>query len=59
MNPTLHTAALAALEVAINRALKMDPATAQGLQKLAGTVFQLELVGTGADIYLLPQASWC
>jgi ubiquinone biosynthesis protein UbiJ len=55
LNPTLHTAALAALEVAINRALKMDPATAQGLQKLAGTVFQLELVGTGADIYLLPQ----
>lgn len=55
MNPTLHTAALAALEVAINRALKMDPATAKGLQKLQGTVFQLELVGTGADIYLLPQ----
>jgi ubiquinone biosynthesis protein UbiJ len=55
LNPTLHTAALAALEVAINRALTMDLATAQGLQKLAGTVFQLELVGTGANIYLLPQ----
>ncbi len=55
MSVTLHTAALAALEGAINRALKMDPATTRALQQLDGTVFQLELVGTGADVYLLPQ----
>ena len=51
----MHTAALAALEGAINRALEMDRATAQALQQLDGKVFQLELVGTGADVYLLPQ----
>lgn len=54
MNPTLHTAALAALEGAINRALKLDPATRQALGELEGRVFLLELTGTGADIYLLP-----
>jgi ubiquinone biosynthesis protein UbiJ len=52
---TLHTAALAALESGINHALEMDPATARALQQLDGKVFRLELVGTGADIFLLPQ----
>ena len=55
MNPTLHTAALAALETAINRALKLDPATTQNLGQLDGKVFRLEIAGTGADIYLLPE----
>lgn len=55
MNPTVHTAALAALEGAINRALKMDKATLQALQKLDGVVFQLELSGSGTNIFLLPE----
>lgn len=55
MNPTLHTAAMAALETAINRALKLDPATTQNLGQLDGKVFRLEIAGTGADIYLLPE----
>ena len=55
MNPTLHTAALAALETAINRALKLDPATTRNLGQLDGKVFRLEIAGTGADIYLLPE----
>jgi len=55
VNPTLHTAALAALETAINRALKLDPATSQNLGQLDGKVIRLEISGTGTDIYLLPE----
>ncbi len=54
MSLTLHTAALAALEGAINRALQLDLSTTRALQQLDGKVFRLELVGTGVDVYLLP-----
>lgn len=54
MNPTLHTAVLAALENAVGRALDLDPAARQALAGLGGRVFQIEPRDTGADIFLLP-----
>lgn len=54
INPTLHTAALATLETAINGALRLDTSTTRALGELEGRVFRVELQGTGADIYLLP-----
>jgi ubiquinone biosynthesis protein UbiJ len=54
MNPTVHTTAIVALEHAINRALKLDPAAFESLGKLQGKIFKLDLAGTPINLYLLP-----
>lgn len=53
--PTLKGVGLAALETAINTALKLDPASRAKLAALAGQVFHLECTRPELDIYLLPQ----
>ena len=40
INPTIHTAALAALESAVNRALQLSPGSGASLAPLAGKVNQ-------------------
>lgn len=54
INPTLHTAALAALENALNRTLDLDPAGKRDLAALAGRVFALHCTAPPLDIYLRP-----
>lgn len=56
MDPALATAALAALETAVNRALELDQATCAALAELDGRVFHVELTSPDMDIYLLPTA---
>lgn len=53
--PTLKGVGLAALETAINTALKLDAASLAKLSALAGDVFHLECTNPELDIYLLPQ----
>lgn len=55
-NPTLHSAGLAALETAINRALSLDPATLLRLGKLDGHVFLLHCTSPELGVYLIPCA---
>lgn len=55
-SPTLHSAALGALETAINQALKLDPSTRAALAGLEGKLFRLEISGTGLDIFIMPLA---
>ena len=52
LDPTLSTAALAALESAINTALKYDPGTRAALTKLAGQILALESTQPPFTIYL-------
>ena len=54
--PTLKGIGLAALEGAVNAALKLDAASRAKLTALAGQVFHLECTRPELDIYLLPQA---
>ena len=56
VSPTLHTAAVAGLETAVNRALRLDPAGRAKLAPLAGKVFRLQCTSPELDIYLLPEA---
>lgn len=57
INPTLHTAALAALETALNRALQLAPATAAKLESLQDCVFALHCTSPAVEVYLQPGAS--
>jgi len=52
LDPTLSTAALAALESAINAALKYDPGTRSALAKLAGQILAVESTQPPFTIYL-------
>lgn len=54
ISPTLHTAGLAGLEAAINKALQLDPASLLKLSQLNGHVFQLQLTAPELDFYLIP-----
>lgn len=54
INPTLHTAALAAVESAINRALELAPAAHAGLAELDGEVFALHCTAPAVEIFLQP-----
>ena len=56
INPTLHTAALAALETGVNRALQLAPATARELEQLQDCIFALHCTAPEVDIYLQPAA---
>jgi ubiquinone biosynthesis protein UbiJ len=56
INPTLHTAAVAALETALNRALQLAPGSAAELDKLSDCVFALHCTSPPLDVYLQPSA---
>jgi ubiquinone biosynthesis protein UbiJ len=52
--PTLRTAAVAALEAALDRALALDPASRARLADLDGQVFHLHCTRPAIDLYLMP-----
>jgi ubiquinone biosynthesis protein UbiJ len=54
INPTLHTAALAGLEGAINRALELDLQAKSSLEQLQDKVFKLQCTSPEIDIFLQP-----
>lgn len=54
VDPTLITAALAALERAVNAALGLDPAAKIALGQLQGQSFALECTAPPLCVYLLP-----
>jgi ubiquinone biosynthesis protein UbiJ len=54
ISPTLHTAAVAALEAAVNRALQLDPSSQLKLEKLSGLVFGFHCLSPELEIFLLP-----
>ena len=54
INPTLHTAALAALEAAINRALTLAPGSDDALAPLNDKVFALHCQSPTVDLFLQP-----
>jgi ubiquinone biosynthesis protein UbiJ len=54
-DPTLHTAALAALEAATNRALALSPGGKATLAPLEDCVFAFHCTAPTLDFYLLPE----
>ena len=54
INPTLHTAALAGLEGAMNRALQLAPQGRADLAELEGCVFKLQCTAPELDLFLEP-----
>lgn len=54
INPTIHTAALAALESAVNRALELSAGSVDALAPLDGCVFALHCTSPHIDVYLEP-----
>lgn len=56
VSPTIHTAAVAALETAVNRALSLDPGGLRRTASLQGKVFHFGCLSPELDIYLLPEA---
>ena len=56
VDPTLHTAALAALEAALKRALDLSPHSKSALAQLEDCVFALHCTAPSMDIYLHPGA---
>ena len=56
VDPTLHTAALAALETALNRALALSVHSKTALAQLEDCVFALHCTAPSMDIYLHPGA---
>lgn len=56
-DPALHTAALAALESALNRALALSPGSLAALAQLDDYVFALHCTAPQLDVYLHPGAS--
>jgi ubiquinone biosynthesis protein UbiJ len=57
IDPTLHTAAVSALEAAVNRALELDPASQAKLQHLSGMVFGFHCLSPELDVFLLPDSN--
>ncbi|AQA17499.1 hypothetical protein BST95_03860 [Halioglobus japonicus] len=56
INPTIHTASMAALEAAANRALALAPEAAATLAPLEDAVFALHCTAPLVDVYLQPRA---
>jgi len=56
VDPTLHTAALAALEAALNRALALSPHSLAELARLQDCVFALHCTAPALNFYLHPGA---
>ena len=57
VSPTIHTAAVAALEQALSRALQLDPRSGTQLSSLQGMVFHLDCSNPELELFLLPNAS--
>lgn len=57
INPTLHTAAVAALEAAVNQALALDPRSQAKLQPLNGKVFGFHCLSPELEVFLLPDTT--
>ena len=57
VKPTIHTAAIAALEQALNRALHLDPRSGARLAPLDGRVFQLKCSNPELEVFLFPDAN--
>lgn len=55
-DPTLHTAALAALEAALNRALALSSGSKEELARFEDCVFALHCTAPSLEIYLHPTA---
>ncbi|CAH0991840.1 Ubiquinone biosynthesis accessory factor UbiJ [Sinobacterium norvegicum] len=58
IHPTIHTAGLAALEQAINVALRFDPGTQGALAELDQRVFHIEITQPSLDFFLCPEADY-
>jgi ubiquinone biosynthesis protein UbiJ len=54
INPTMHTAAVAALETAANQALALDPVARHKLAELSGHSFKISCTAPKLDIVMLP-----
>lgn len=54
ISPTLHTAGLAGVEMAINKALSLDPGSRQQLLALDDHVFHIQLNQPRVDFFLIP-----
>jgi ubiquinone biosynthesis protein UbiJ len=57
VSPTIHTAAIAALEQALNRALKLDPRSGAQLERLSGKVLRLHCINPELELYLFPDST--
>ena len=55
INPTVHTAALAALEATVNRALQLAPGSAATLAPVEDCVFALHCTAPAIDVFLQPE----
>lgn len=55
IDPTLTTAAFAALEQAVNAAIALDPHTVKRLERLEGKVLAVRVRGLEITFYLAPQ----
>jgi ubiquinone biosynthesis protein UbiJ len=56
ISPTVHTAGVSALELALNRALELDPAASRKLDTLQGQIFLLRCTSPELDFYLQPES---
>ena len=54
INPTIHTAVLAAMESTVNRALALSAGSTEALAPLDGCVFALHCSSPTIDVYLEP-----
>ena len=52
---TVNAAAYAALEQVLNRAIRLDPETPARLALMHGQVIELQLLGTGLSLFLIPE----
>ncbi len=52
---TVTAAAYATLEQLLNQAIRLDPETPKRLSPLHGRVIELQLVGLGLSLYLIPE----
>ena len=55
IDPALHTAVTAAIEVAANKALALDSMAQRKLATLAGKVFHIECSNPPLDLYIKPE----
>ncbi|MBW9263448.1 MAG: SCP2 sterol-binding domain-containing protein [Candidatus Thiodiazotropha sp. (ex. Lucinisca nassula)] len=52
---TITAALFASLEQLLNQAINMDPEAAKRLAPMQGRVIQLDLLGTGLNLYMIPE----
>ena len=52
---TVSAAAYATLEQLLNRAIRLDPETPSRLAPMHGRVIELQLVGTGLSLFMIPE----